>query len=487
MPAARHAKAPRPSHSEVAQTQEPFSRVAPVLKTALLMGAGGGFVLATILTFSFILPVPLGSWWEAVAQAHGHLQVYGWAGLFVLGVALHFLPRLRGAPLVGARLVPWFVGMMGASLVLRAVSQPALSMNPSTLWRIGLVSSGILELGALGMVLSLFIRTAVRGPRPTSRPAYWSVLPFLAGAFCALGLASIINLLNLVQAMDGSGLAPETGDTLNVTLGLFGFLIPIALAMSARSLPMYAGLEGFPRRVLWSLAGVYFAGLAMLCVASGHWIASVWRTPLDALGMILLGAAMLAFVGVFLSLIRRRGQVPERVAKLAPSPETLAQTYQRQVAREQTSYGPFVGLIASAYLWALLGALLLLGDGVGVLITGRELVAFDAIRHSFALGFLALLICGIAPRMLPGFSGGTIVPPKLVSATLWLGNLAAFLRVGSLLFAPLLGSSLEMFLFGFSGPRGLALAICLAVNLWPTLRSPQRENRAGSLPKGQQT
>lgn len=65
-----------------------------------------------------------------------------------------------------------------------------------------------------------------------------------------------------------------------------------------------------------------------------------------------------------------------------------------------------------------------------------------------------------------------------VSAMLWLGNTAAFLRVGSLLFAPILpalsvaGISLDALLFGPSGPLGLALAICLAVNLWPALWPP---------------
>src|SRR6516164_4250701 len=114
----KHAPMPKEEH-----TQEPFSRVAPMLKAALLLGAGGGFVLATVLTLSRLFSVPLGTWWEAVAQAHGHLQLYGWAGLFVLGVALHFLPQLRGAPLAGVRLVPWFVGIMSTSLILRAVSQ----------------------------------------------------------------------------------------------------------------------------------------------------------------------------------------------------------------------------------------------------------------------------------------------------------------------------------------------------------------------------
>jgi len=474
-----HGKITPPPTSEEAHKQGPYSRVTPMLKTALLMGAGGGFVLATVLTLARAFSMPLGAWWDATAQAHGHLQLYGWAGLFVLGVAFHFLPRLRGTPLTGARFIPWLLGVISASLILRAVSQPGLSMNPGSMWRVGLVSSGILEVAAFVTILSLLILTALHGPRPTTRPAYWSVFPFFAGAFCSLGIASIINLVNVAQAARGSGLVLYLGDTLNVTLGLFGFLVPMALAMSARSLPMYAGLDGVPRRVLWPLAGVYFTGLLLLCIGvEGGPRSSPWTGIVDGLGMVLLGGVVLLFVGIFLSLMRRRGHVPERVAKLAPSPDTLVQTYQRHVKKEQTHYGPFVGLVASAYLWAMIGALLLLIDGGSLLATGSGLVDFDAVRHSFAIGFIALLICGIAPRMLPGFSGRKIVSPSLVSATLWLGNAAAVLRVGSILFAPFFagtqGFAIDTFLFSLSGPLGLALAICLAINLWPTLHASPR-------------
>jgi uncharacterized protein involved in response to NO len=99
----------------------------------------------------------------------------------------------------------------------------------------------------------------------------------------------------------------------------------------------------------------------------------------------------------------------------------------------------------------------------------------DAARHSLAVGFIALLICGVAPRMLPGFSGGRIRSARLVTATLWLGNGAALLRVGPLLAAPVLaalgpaGVAAGALAFGLSGPTGLALAIILAVNLWPAL------------------
>ena len=74
----------------------------------------------------------------------------------------------------------------------------------------------------MACVLCMVILTARRGPRPTTRPAFWSVFPFFVGAFCSLGIASIVNLVNTAQAAQGSGLALYTGDTLNVTLGLFG-------------------------------------------------------------------------------------------------------------------------------------------------------------------------------------------------------------------------------------------------------------------------
>lgn len=456
--------------------QEPFTRVAPILKCALLIGAGGGFLLATVLTLARAFSVPLGAWWEAMAQAHGHLQLFGWAGLFVLGVALHFLPRLRGTPLAGARLIPWMLVALVVGLILRAVCQPVLALSSALVWRTGLLFSGLLEAVAIACVLSMMILTARRGQPPTARPAYWSVLPFFAGVFCSLGLASIVNLVNTLQAVQGNGLVQPTGDGLNVTLGLFGFLVPMALAMSARSLPMYAGLDSFPRRVLWPMAGAYFAGLLLLCISTGGGpLSATWASIVNGAGMLVTGCVVLLFVGIFLSLIRRRGRLPERVAKLAPSPETLAQHYQNQVQQEQANYGPFVGLVASAYIWAMFGALLLLIDGIGLLATGVMPLAFDAIRHSFAIGFIALLICGIAPRMLPSFSGRHIASPRLVSATLWLGNVAALLRVGSILVAPLfpgtLGNTIDSFLFSLSGPFGLALAICLAINLWPLLRT----------------
>jgi hypothetical protein len=69
-----------------------------------------------------------------------------------------------------------------------------------------------------------------------------------------------------------------------------------------------------------------------------------------------------------------------------------------------------------------------------------------------------------------------------VTATLWLGSAATFLRVLPGLVGPLLGdagssrllSTLLSVGFGFSGPLALAALLCFTINLWHILHGTPR-------------
>jgi hypothetical protein len=218
--------------------------------------------------------------------------------------------------------------------------------------------------------------------------------------------------------------------------------------------------------------------LAPACI--GLVLPGGWAARIYGLGGLLMGTTLILFVAVFIHTMHTRGRLPQRVARLAPSPAVVAHAYREKTRTEMSVYGPFVPLIASAYLWAFLGGALLVVDGIALAATGTAPIVADGARHSLALGFVALLICGVASRMPPGFSGGHIASAQHVSATFWLGNAAATLRVGSVLAAPTLathgpvGSTVDSLAFGLSGLLGLGLAICLAINLWPALSSVPR-------------
>jgi uncharacterized protein involved in response to NO len=323
------------------------------------------------------------------------------------------------------------------------------------------------------------VLTFTHGPSLAQRPALTKVLPFIAIAFVSLGLAAVVNGVNLLWVSHASfGLVTEPGDTLNVTLGLLGFLVPIALAMSVVALPMYAGLLTIsPRFVAW-VAGVYLVGLlfSLMGTLSGA-VPTLFSTICIGLGWLGIGGAVLACVSVLLPMIRSRGSMPIHLTQLSPTPERMTYAYQAQIAAHRAVYGPFVPLIVSAYLWAALAAVLLLINSFTLLTTGTSVVPIDAIRHSLTIGFITLLVCGIAPRMLTAFAGKNIASPKLVIATLWLGNSAAVLRVGAVLLPLTLPGAaiLQQVAFGLSGPFGLAVVLCLTINLWPVLTTGQKE------------
>jgi hypothetical protein len=474
--------------------QTPFARVAPALRSALVVGVAGGFTLATVLTLTAALHVPLGLWWRALVQTHGFLQLYGWAGLFALGVASYVLPRLRGAPLALPQALGWILGLHLASIALRFVCQPLATLTPSGLPRAGLLASGVLEVAAVSLIYACVLLTLRHGPPLSTRPAFGKILPLFGIALFSLGTTAMVNLVNMAHlAQSSSGIVAEPGDTLNVMLGLFGFLVPIALAMSAQMLPTYAGLMSFPQKLLWTLTGLYASGLllylsGMVAGSSGQ----MWGTLATGLGWIALGAALLTFFGYCVALMRRRGRMPAHLARRSPTPNHMRRAYRLHVLTQEQKFGPFVALIASAYLWGALAAALLLIYGAVLLGSGMIVVPLDAIRHSLALGFLTLLICGIAPRMLTGFSGANIRSAGLVTATLWLGNAAVLLRLSVYWLPPLVGdgTALQAALFGASGPLGLALITCLAINLWPMTQTthstpyPAQPSRRHQEPSG---
>jgi uncharacterized protein involved in response to NO len=165
------------------------------------------------------------------------------------------------------------------------------------------------------------------------------------------------------------------------------------------------------------MAGVYFSGLVLACAGMlAGFLHTPWPGALNGLGILMMGIVLLIFISIFMRMMRTRGSLPEKVVRLAPSPEAAKQNYQKRVSAERNTYGPFVALVASAYIWALIGSVLLMVDGLFMLFGQTPFFTIDAKRHSLAVGFITLLICGISPRMIPGFSGGKIASPALTSA-----------------------------------------------------------------------
>ena len=98
-------------------------------------------------------------------NAHGHAQVFGWVGLFVMGFAYQMFPAIWQRRLAAPRLVPLVFAAMLSGIVLRTVAMASVGGR----WAVSaVVVGGALEIAAIGTFVAQ-LAVSWRGSRPRSR------------------------------------------------------------------------------------------------------------------------------------------------------------------------------------------------------------------------------------------------------------------------------------------------------------------------------
>ncbi|MFN8633049.1 MAG: NnrS family protein [Chloroflexota bacterium] len=425
----------------------------PFLWWAIGLTLTAGFGQGMLLFLHLAAGQPSGLWWLAAGQAHGHVQLFGWAGMFALGIGLFFLPRLRGCPAPSARAVRTAAWLMGSGLTVRALAQPTVAaLGPSALQSgagLALALSGLLELAGAGLAVGALVVAGRQGPPLAGRTGLLAVIPFVVTFVVSLVLALVVNAIALATDARTSGLVPGAADWTIVHLGLVGMLVPIVAAVSARTFPLYLRLRVPTPRELYAVFGLYLAGFLSRSTSAFDLPPALQMLP--ALGSVILG---LALIGIM-------------VAVDVPFRRTL-RTRAGQEWPAVSEYRASDWAIFSAYSWLGVAGVLMVFEGLAWWeLTPRP--PLDAERHALGAGLVTLLILGMAIRMVPGFSGRKLYSARLVWATVWLGNGAAMLRVLPL-FVP--SSRVTMSLLGLAGLLGLAAVSCLGWNLWQTVHRP---------------
>lgn len=212
-----------------------------------------------------------GSVSPAWLQAHGHAQVFGWVGSFILGIGFHSVPKRRGAmkpPIMTAWLC-WELWTVGVAMRWAANTYPWD-------WRILLPLSSVLELGAF----LLFANTVSRrrpedGGKDRLDPWIWVVI----SAACGFLLALVGNLIACFYVvLQGTSPAwPHVFDQRYLALLTWGFLVPFVWGFSARWMRVFLGLKPIRFALLipavlanflgvaLTLAGMYFPGALVFC------------------------------------------------------------------------------------------------------------------------------------------------------------------------------------------------------------------------------
>jgi uncharacterized protein involved in response to NO len=385
---------PNPRASNAALSIVSRERQKSLMLRAWILG--GLFFMAlpgTLLGFSNLMAISthhgLGSLPAAWMEGHGHAQMFGWIGSFILGIGFYSQPTqgrsVTRIPLTAFTLwtsgvaLRWFANIYGWQ------------------WRTLFPLSAGMELIAVLLFLTAASKhklpEANQKERSKPRMELWMVSVLIGTAALAAGI--IFNFVEcLLLAIRGSFLNfPHALDQRYLVLLGWGFLVPTVWGFSARWLPSFLALP-MPNARMFRMALILDV-LGVLCGVSG------WSKA---------GTILLASGAITIALVLHLIEKPVGRAKI------------------QGIHASFPIFIRLAYAWlAVAGSL-----SIWAAFADQYGGIWGASRHALTVGFAATMVFAIGPRILPQFGGlSEIFSKRLMLLSLLMLQSGCLLRVSS--------------------------------------------------------
>ncbi len=336
--------------------------VAGALAVALTLGFGLGLINLLRIADAGNYYVVSGIW----KQLHGHAQVMGWVGLFIMGVALHVVPRMKMTavqPVWAARAT---LGLMVAGLALRGFG-----------YRWAALGSAVVELVGVGLFLWLLVGVVLRSEQ--AREPYEK---FILASFGWLVVLAVWNVGIVWQRM------PPVQHALWIHAAMFGFIANMIFGFSLRVLPHFLGLRETRARAADAAFWLWNAAVVIRYPIEWRAWTALWL-ELAATGLFIHA------LGIF---ARRRTRI--------------------EIKGVDNAFAWFIGL---GYAWLIVVALVPFHADVFRLSASS--------RHAMAVGFITPIMFGVAYRVLPIFNGVNLWSHRLLRVSFWalaLGSTLSF-------------------------------------------------------------
>jgi hypothetical protein len=322
-------------------------------------------------------------------QAHGHAQIFGWIGTFVIGIGYYSLSKMGGV-------MPFAAGRGWATWALwtGGVALRWIGNISEWNWRVLLPASATLQFGGF---LIFFATVSRHRPRDKSTPSRgidtWMRL-VMASTGTFLFVLAMNLALSISVARDGAHPeVPHWLDQRYLFLAAWGFPVLAVWGFNARWLPVFLGLSK-PAD----------AGLLTALAVGGCGVGAALLGRFTPATVLLLCASTLASLALRVFESQRK---PPKTQGVTPA---------------------FPWFVRGAYAWLLVAA----ACGVYAARCDTHGGIWGASRHALTVGFLGTMVFVIGQRVLPAFCGMRLLySKKLMLASLAILNLGCFLRVAA--------------------------------------------------------
>ena len=345
----------------------------------------------TLLGFSNLMAIStnhgLGSLPAAWMEGHGHAQMFGWIGSFILGIGFYSQPA-RGRSVIRVSISCFVLWTLGVAM---RWSGNIYGWH----WRILLPVSAGFELAAV----LLFLSAASHHKLPEQadkkkqgmEPWIVSVLIGTAG----LAFAVIFNFVECLRLGMQGGLRsfPHSLDQKYLVLLGWGFVVPVVWGFSARRLPAFLAIAK-------PAVGLFRAALCLDIAGLAFGVTGFAR---PATILFALSAAIICLA-----------------LRLTEQPHGHAKT--------QGIHPSFPTFIRLAYAWLIVAGSMSVWAAFADVHGG----IWGASRHALTVGFAATMVFTIGPRILPHFAGiYSIFSKRLMFLSLFLLQTGCIVRVTS--------------------------------------------------------
>lgn len=318
-------------------------------------------------------------------QAHGHAQVFGWVGSFLLGIGFYSIPKLR-EPATGVIRGAWVCWAMWTLGVALRWATTVYGWE----WRVVLPAAGALEFVAFGIFFAIVSQHTPKDKgNKMLEPWVWVVMSATIGFLFSLGANLVESVLVALRGVDRA--FPHNFDQSYLALLGWGFLVPFVWGFSAKWMRVFLGLR--PVRPRFLVAAVILDFLGVGCAAYG------WFVLATAL---LLAATISSILAI-------------RIFEAS-----------EQEPKTRGIHKSFPAFVRMAYGWLLIAASL----GVAACRWDTSGGFWGASRHAVTVGFVGTMILAVGQRILPAFAGMRLLwSPQLMFLGLFLLVVGCTLRV----------------------------------------------------------
>ena len=407
------------------------------------------------MVFVLAFGYPPGPGFSGMVQVHGHLQLLGWTGLFIIGISTYKLPRLMSS----RPLKRWVsngicVTVVGGLLLKSGFHLLLFYDSHQEALCFGVFVGSLLESSGILLYFFSMFRSAISfSPKPGAVSAA-AIRPFLLVGLFGWAVYAVLNVAIGWLFLSGTELLLDSGwNNIAINVYIHFVLVPFCLAFSLSTFPIFLRLRTADWPVKYA-AALYVVGVVSNLAAELSPMA--W---LNAIGVCFRVAAVLWTV-IEIDLLRLK----------APWFKKFRETQDREnrpprrLAGDYGQFGNFEWLIYAAYGWLTVASL----SEISNLWFGTP--ASTIVRHFYLLGFVTHLILGMAVRIVPGFLGqNRIASPMLVRLSFLLITTSILGRTLPFVFSALNVPAFRA-AYGLSGTLGMLALLCLGINLFVTVK-----------------